>query len=215
MEVKFPFISPDGARVSFNTARNEVYVVGIDDNPPQRIAENGDGANWSPDGNLLVFTSRTPPPEANIFHLRVYDLLTGNVSVVPSSSGRVGAMWVTQDTLVAGDTPIPNTHVLTKMRTFDFKAQKWTDLPSTEPWVAWMISPDRNYLYFETGGAEAKVLRLRFSDHRIETITSLKDLHQAQMSVDTLVNVAPDGSPVFTRDTVGYQEIYALNVRWP
>ena len=26
--------------------------------------------------------------------------------------------------------------------------------------------------------------------------------------------MAPDGSPIFTRDT-GYQEIYALNIRWP
>ncbi len=31
---------------------------------------------------------------------------------------------------------------------------------------------------------------------------------------DTQINVAPDGSPIFTRDT-GYQEIYALNIRWP
>jgi hypothetical protein len=30
----------------------------------------------------------------------------------------------------------------------------------------------------------------------------------------TSINVAPDGSPVFTRD-IGSQEIYALNVRWP
>jgi hypothetical protein len=30
----------------------------------------------------------------------------------------------------------------------------------------------------------------------------------------TQISIAPDGSPVFTRDT-GYQEIYALNIRWP
>jgi hypothetical protein len=28
------------------------------------------------------------------------------------------------------------------------------------------------------------------------------------------INVAPDGSPIFTHDT-GTQEVYALNVRWP
>ncbi len=31
---------------------------------------------------------------------------------------------------------------------------------------------------------------------------------------NTQINIAPDGSPIFIRDT-GYQEIYALNVRWP
>jgi hypothetical protein len=31
---------------------------------------------------------------------------------------------------------------------------------------------------------------------------------------ETTDTVAPDSSPVFTRDT-GYQEIYALNIKWP
>jgi hypothetical protein len=73
------------------------------------------------------------------------------------------------------------------------------------------LSLDHRYLYYTTSGAEPKVLRLRFSDRRVETVTSLKDLHRA---ADTRFNVAPDGSPIFTRDT-GYQEIYALNIRWP
>ena len=56
--------------------------------------------------------------------------------------------------------------------------------------------------------------RLRLADHQIETITSLKDLHRVVNYGWTQINVAPDGSPIFTRDT-GYQEIYALNIRWP
>ena len=77
-----------------------------------------------------------------------------------------------------------------------------------------MISPDGKYIYFTTKGAEPKVLRLRFADHQIETIASLKDLRRAMYYGITQINVAPDGSPIFTRDT-GYQEIYALNIRWP
>jgi hypothetical protein len=67
-----------------------------------------------------------------------------------------------------------------------------------------------------TGGAEPKAQRLRFADRQIETIVSLKDLRQVVDSVEgnTQISVAPDGSPVFTRD-IGTQEIYALNVRWP
>jgi hypothetical protein len=34
------------------------------------------------------------------------------------------------------------------------------------------------------------------------------------MDEESPINVAPDGSPIFTRDT-GYQEIYALNIKWP
>jgi len=77
------------------------------------------------------------------------------------------------------------------------------------------LSPDGKYLYYTTGGAEPKALRYRSADHQIETITSLKDLHRIVNNYgETQINVAPDGSPIFTRDT-GYQEIYALNIRWP
>jgi hypothetical protein len=98
---------------------------------------------------------------------------------------------------------------------FNLKTQQWTDLGlKVEPFVNYMISPDGKYLYFTTAGADPKVERIRFSDRRRETIASLKDFHRVRNYGDTEVNVAPDGSPIFTRDT-GYQEIYALNIRWP
>ena len=55
---------------------------------------------------------------------------------------------------------------------------------------------------------------LRVGDRQLETITSLKDLHRPADNGFTQINVAPDGSPILTLDT-GYQEIYALNIRWP
>jgi hypothetical protein len=46
----------------------------------------------------------------------------------------------------------------------------------------------------------------------------LKDLHLAGFlqvhGAEAQVGVAPDGSPVLTRD-IGTQEIYALSVKWP
>jgi hypothetical protein len=52
---------------------------------------------------------------------------------------------------------------------------------------------------------------MQFADRKVEKIASLRDIHRASGSN---IDVAPDGSPILTRDT-GYQEIYALNVRWP
>jgi hypothetical protein len=58
-------------------------------------------------------------------------------------------------------------------------------------------------------------LRVRLADHKVETISSLKNLSRATVGGQiTQVSVAPDGSPVFTRD-IGTQEIYALTVKWP
>jgi hypothetical protein len=99
--------------------------------------------------------------------------------------------------------------------TFDFKTQKWMDLV-TGDLVSWRVSPDWKYLYLIAGGTEPKAQRLRLADRQIEDIAGLKDLHPVTDAIEglTQIAVAPDGSPIFTRD-IGTQEIYALNVRWP
>jgi hypothetical protein len=58
-------------------------------------------------------------------------------------------------------------------------------------------------------------LRVRLTDHAVETITSLKNLRRGTGPAgNTEIGVAPDGSAVFTRN-IGTQEIYALTVKWP
>jgi hypothetical protein len=58
-------------------------------------------------------------------------------------------------------------------------------------------------------------MRVRLADHKVETITSLRDLSRAVgPGGGPALSVAPDGSAVFTRNT-GTQEIYALTVKWP
>jgi hypothetical protein len=139
----------------------------------------------------------------------VADVRTGKKFALPDSQG-MGGFWITQDTMVAAN------QKRTKFLTFNLKTQKWTDLGPKDlgSAVNYKISPDDKYLYFTTAGADPRVERIRFSDQRSETIASLKDLHRALNYGFTGLNVAPDGSPLFTRDT-GYQEIYALNIRWP
>jgi len=128
----------------------------------------------------------------------------------PFQPGQSRGIWVAQDTLVAVN------QKQTNFLTFDLKTQKWADLGPKDIGriVNWMLSPDGKYLYFTTAGAEPKVERIRFADQKMETITNLKDFHRVINDRATQINVAPDGSPIFTRDT-GYQEIYALNIKWP
>jgi hypothetical protein len=76
-------------------------------------------------------------------------------------------------------------------------------------------SPDYKYVYYTTGGPEPVAFRVRLADHNVEMITSLKGLALALgPGGNTQFGVAPDGSPVFTRD-IGTREIYALTVKWP
>lgn len=203
MDAAFPFISPDGTKVSFYDAKNDLYVVDANGGTPKKIADNTRWASWSPDGNYLVDTGPG-------FVHQITDMGTGKSSALPGADGMGGIFWLTQDILVGPDKKFSN------LVTFNLKTRQLTRLTPDMPGSIehWMMSLDGKYMYFTTGGAEPMAMRVRIADHQIETITSLKDLHRVLNFGNTQINVAPDGSPVFTRDT-GYQDIYALNVRWP
>jgi WD40 repeat protein len=210
MQVYYPFISPDGKRVVYGNVKGEIYVVSMDGGPPQRILEKDTCcATWSSDGNLLVFMNGR---DAAHLELQFLDLRTGKRSVVPDSRNLIGGQWVAENTLVA----TPRNHI--KLMIFDVRTQQWSDLvPGKVPGsvVNWAHSPDYKYLYYTTGGAEPEALRIRLADHKVETITSLKDLPRAlDPGGNTQISVAPDGSAIFTRD-VGTQEVYALTLKRP
>jgi eukaryotic-like serine/threonine-protein kinase len=219
--VVLPRISPDGTRVAFTVPQSESYqpqsfAVDVDGVLPPKAIPIGNAswaasASWSPDGNLLLVDSGIQGKlrsNKNSSELRIADLRTGKTSVVPLSQGLIGVGWISKDSIVAA------TQDATKLLTFDFRTQKWSDL-TAGALTAMAISPDRRYVYYTTGGAAPKAWRLRFADHRVETITSLEDASRAgKMGWLGGIEVAPDGSPLLTRET-GTQEVYALNVRWP
>jgi hypothetical protein len=213
MKVQHPSISPDGSKVTFTSAQYDIYVVGADGGAPEKIAEHSAASSWSPDGNVLPFTSYygydRPAAERHQSYLQTFDLHTRELRVVPSSEGKGGGIWVGQDGLIAGG------EAFTKFLYFDFKSQKWSELLSGN-FVSWSVSQDGKYLYFTTGGAEPQAKRVRLSEGKVETIASLTSLRPVVDAIEggTQIGVAPDASIVFTRD-IGMQEIYALNVKWP
>jgi len=210
IQVYYSFISPDGKRVVYQNTEGGIYVISIDGGQPQKIVEkDANAANWSSDGNVLVFSKAR---DAAHSELQFLDLRTGKRSVVPDSQDLLGGHWVSENVLVAASLNEA------KLEVFDVRTQKWSDLvPGKVPGIVvnWAHSPDYQYVYYTTGGAEPKAMRIRLADRKVETIASLKDLRRALgPDGNTQISVAPDGSAIFTRD-VGTQEIYALTLKWP
>jgi len=120
--------------------------------------------------------------------------------------------WVGEDQLIAA------TQDHGKLMAFDLRTQQWSNLVSFAPpgyLVDWAHSPDDKYVYYTTGGPDPMAFRIRLADHKVETITRIKDLRRAVGPAgNTAIGVAPDGSAVFTRN-IGTMEIYALKVKWP
>jgi Tol biopolymer transport system component len=209
-EIFYPIISPDGKQVAYSTSSDAICVISLDGGPPQTlVAADAYGPNWSPDGSRLLFVDHSDAAHSKI---QLIDPGTGKRSTVPGSQGLYNVRWVADDLLAA------TTSDSKKLVVFDLKTQKWSDLVSSKmPGYVVMAaySPDHKYVYYTTGGSEPMAFRVRLADHKVETITSLKGLTLALGPAgNTQFGVAPDGSPVFTRDT-GTQEIFALTVKWP
>ena len=120
VHVYYPFISPDGKRVTYSNSMGEINVISMDGGSPQRIAEkNSWAASWSPDGNLLVFADYSDRPHTTF---QFFDLRTAERSIVPGSQTLNGVQWVAENLLVA------STQDRTKLLVFNVKTRKWSDL---------------------------------------------------------------------------------------
>ena len=212
MEVLYPSISPDGKKVAF-AVNEELHVIDMDGTSQRKITKEKRKTPipaWSPDGGSIVFDSDAEEQQGNDRfpqQLKTINPQNGTSSVVASSTGLSSALWISPETIIAGNQD------QNKLLMLDLTNGKLTELVSGII-MNWAVSPDRKYLYYTVGGAEPKTMRMRLADKSSEQIGSLRNLRQAldPLLGETHLSVAPDGSPVFTRD-IGSQEIYALTLK--
>ena len=207
--VGFARISPDGKQVAFSDRDAATYVISASGGTPRKLAEQATAPDWSPDGNLLAATygvTDASAPGGGYFQIKILDVRTGQVSVVPDSRDKVGPWFVSPEEMIAV------TQDQSKFQVFNLKTQKWSDIISSPgQFINWETSADGKYFFYSTGGNDSKIFRMKLSDRTIEELTSLKNF----ASVDApALSVSPDDSAVLTRN-IGTQEVYALAVKWP
>jgi Tol biopolymer transport system component/DNA-binding winged helix-turn-helix (wHTH) protein len=219
LRVLLPRWSPDGQRIAFNAllpgVAMNVYLVSSEGGTPQRILPSEQSqvdANWSPDGNSLVFgTLRGHLPVSTTLPIYTIDLRSKRVSTLPGSSGLYSPRWSPDGRYIVA---ITTEHPF-KLMLFDFATQKWTEAFGFEMgYPSW--SRDGKYIYFQDRhNQDERIVRFRLSDRKIENIVDLKDV--GRLTTGTIVpwfGLAPDDSPLFARD-ISTQEIYALEMDWP
>ncbi len=213
LRVLLPVWSPDGKQIAFNGMRPgetwNVYLISSEGGTPVRVLpseKSQTDANWSSDGNSLIFGTASDPTSP----IYTIDLRSKRVSSLPDSTGLFSPRWSPDGRYVAAIKTVGTK----KLMLFNFFTQKWTEAFGSEiGYLLW--SHDGKFIYFQDMRNAERIVRLRLSDRKIENVVDIKNV--GRVTTGTFVDwfgLTPDDSPLFARD-ISTSEIWALDVQWP
>jgi eukaryotic-like serine/threonine-protein kinase len=213
-----PRWSPNGSQIAFMGQAAgkpwQVYLVRTEDGAVQRpLPEQRDQADpsWSPDGRSLAFGGQAvlEKDAASVNAIRILDLQTHQVSVLPGSQGLWSPRWSPTGGYIAAMSNDGRRLLL-----FDLSTRAWTELVEMSfGYPQWSRRGDSIFFLGHPPGA-TKVFRARVGTHKLEEVADLKDFHQAPFLDGNWMGLDPEDSPLLLRDA-GTQDFHALSLQLP
>lgn len=213
-----PRWSPDGSQIALygglpgEPAR--VYLVPARGGAVRQLTHGEAGSTgdadetWSPDGTSLVYGATYADGNQSLprrVGLEIVDLRTKHVSKLPDSEGLWSPRWSPDGRNIAA------LGAGSRLWLYTVETGRRTQLTTIGAgWPFW--SRDGEYVYFEDNPG-IDWCRVRIEDRKMDRVMSLAGLNMPAPSL-SWVGLAPDGSPISTRD-VGGTEIYALELEMP
>lgn len=200
-EIVYFLFGPDG--------HSSIHRISADGTPlwltPEATEDLAD-PEWSPDGKKIVFANGPVAYYTSSKRdLRIVDLETRQVTVVPGSDGMRSPRWSPDGRYVLAIQGASEGLAL-----FDFATRQWRKLPvsgDTEyPW----FSHDSRSVYFMRVGRNQGVFRIPVEGGKEDRVADMSDWHLTgyfgfSMTLD------PDDAPLVLRDA-GSDDIYALTL---
>ena len=206
-------MSPDGTQILFeapapHTSIVRAWIVSAEGGAPRLLLPNAKGPeedpNWSPDGRKIVFSHS--PEGGNDPHsdIRILDLDTHQVTVVPGSTGMFSSRWSPDGRYLAA---FP-AHSL-GLDIYDFQTKQWTtvyhQLAAFDRW-----SRDSQWVYFTDFQNHPAVYRIRPTGGAAQLVVSLQGFpYTGYFGVWMGLDV--NNNPLLLRST-GTDDIYALTL---
>jgi len=147
-----PQWSPDSKKIAYSDW-NQIYVISADGGIPEKLIPNPNQEilpTWSPNGKSIAFSDYPQPGQ--FMGIKVLDLATRKISIMPGSQGIIGPRWSPDGKYMVAAGYNPTRVVLYSAQTGTWKALRVSDRPSGN----WVWSNDSQFLYFDMpdGGPE-------------------------------------------------------------
>jgi Tol biopolymer transport system component/DNA-binding winged helix-turn-helix (wHTH) protein len=214
MDATNPTWSPDGKKIVFE-ANGSLYIIPSEGGKPESLLPKDAGGgqpNWSADGRFIIFArwtmSDTQVRESSIYLL---DLSSGHLQMIPGSESCEGPQWSPDGRYVAAANKKDQ-----KLALFDFQRHEWLELADGTPY-GWGIrwSADGTFVYYQhLYSEEQPIFRVRLSDHKIEQVTSSRQILRADALSYSMTGLTPDDSPLASLVRRN-SDIYALELDLP
>jgi serine/threonine protein kinase/Tol biopolymer transport system component len=214
-----PHWSPDGQQIAFSAYPPgkpwQIYLTTSDGTPPERLTKGDEpetDPTWSPDGNTLAFGTNDPPTGEKAA-IKLVDMKTREISVLPGSKGLFGSRWSPNGKYMLG---ITSDNM--KLMLYDFSTKTWRELPHGAGFVGYLAwSADSGSVFFDTLiNSEPGYFHVRLSDSRLERVTAFENfrMYPGPFGPGSWTGLGPGDILLTVRD-ISSQEIYAFDVEWP
>jgi Tol biopolymer transport system component len=209
-----PRWSPNSKEILFgmyspSEDRDSMHRISASDGNPLWLrseeSENDDDPNWSPDGTKVVFAQgRKNAPEK--MDIRIVDLNTRQVTIVPGSAGKWAPRWSPDGRYIAALVNPQVNHV----PVFDLKLQRWFDIPVHGEVQYESFSHDGKFIYFMRYGRDQGVFRVPVTGGKEERVVNLAGWHLTSIWGYSM-RLDPTDAPLVLRDASS-DDIYALTL---